>query len=416
MSRPKNNLIAALDVGTSKVCCFIGRVDERGKPRIIGIGHQVSRGIKNGTVVDMELAENCIANAVHAAEKMSGEQISSVFLNVANGHLASNVLDVEVSIANHEVGDNDIRRILDNPKLRQAQPGKELLQYMPIGYSIDKTKGIKDPRGMFGDKMGAEVLQVTADATIIKNLVSCVNRCHLDVNDMIAAPYAAGIASLTEDEIDLGVTLIDMGGGTSSIAVFFDGNLIFTDSIPLGGNHITNDIARGLSTPLSHAERMKTLYGSGMVTAQDDREVIDVPQVGEEDRESANHIPRSVLIGIIRPRIEETLEVIRNHLEDSGIARVAGRRCVLTGGASQLPGVREMATTILDKQVRLGRPQKISGLAEATEGPGFSACAGLLMLAAEELKKNPRAGMGGARRSSGKGLFGGLSGWIKDNF
>lgn len=415
MARPRNNLIAALDVGTSKVCCFIARLDERGRPRIIGIGHQVSKGLRNGTIIDMDQAENCIANAVHAAEKMSGEQIRSVHLSLAGGHLDSSTTQVEVSIAGHEVGDQDIKRILDNNKIRQVAPDRELIHFLPIGYSIDKTRGIKDPRGMFGEKLGADIHLVTADASTTRNLLSCVGRCHLDINSIVAASYASGTACLSEDEIDLGVTLIDMGGGTTTISVFFDGYMIFCDSIPIGGHHVTNDIARGLSTPLSHAERMKTLYGSAITSSFDDREVIDVPQIGEDEPETANHIPRSVLIGIIRPRLEETLEIIRTHLEDSGVSRISGRRCVLTGGASQLPGVRELASSILDKQVRLARPQKVSGLAEATEGPGFSTAAGLLLLAAEEAKKNPTKARFG-QRAPGGSFLNRAAGWLKENF
>jgi cell division protein FtsA len=402
-------------VGTSKVCCFIADIDDRGRPRVVGIGHQVSKGIRNGTVVNMELAETCIANAVHAAEKMAGSQIDSAYLSIAGGNLRSQAVQVDVSIAGHEVGEPDIRRILDNARVRELPPDQELVHFLPIGYAIDRTRGIKDPRGMYGEKLIADIHIVSANHSGLRNLVSCVKRCHLDIDNLVAAPYASGLACLAEDEIDLGVTLIDMGGGTTTITVFFDGYMIYCDSIPVGGHHITNDIARGLSTPITHAERMKTLYGNAIASSIDDREVIDVPQIGEDEREAANHIPRSVLTGIIRPRIEETLELVRSHLEDSGMNRISGRRCVITGGASQLPGIRELATSILDKQVRLGRPQKVSGLAEATQGPAFSACAGMLLYATNEARQGATH-RSFASKASSNNIFGRAKKWLKENF
>jgi len=200
----------------------------------------------------------------------------------------------------------------------------------------------------------------------------------------VISPYASALSCLVDDEKDLGVTLVDMGGGTTTIAVFYDGQIVFGDSIPVGGGHVTNDVARGLSTPVVHAERMKILYGSAIPAQSDDNEIIDVPLVGEDNHNHPNHVPRSILTGIIRPRIEETFELVRERLETSGADRVSGRRLVLTGGASQLHGVPEMAGQVLEKQVRVGRPLRISGLAEATSGPAFSTCAGLLRYGVEK--------------------------------
>jgi len=228
------------------------------------------------------------------------------------------------------------------------------------------------------------------------------------------SPYASGLASLVEDEMELGVTVIDMGGGTTTIAVFYEHNVIFTDVIPVGGNHVTSDIARGLSTPLAYSERMKTLYGHVIAAPADERELIDVPQVGEDDNAGSQQIPRSLLVGIVQPRVEETLELVRSRLELSGFDKIAGRRVVLTGGACQLPGTRELASTVLDKQVRLGRPTRVSGLAEATAGPAYATCAGLLNYAAtaevalpEEASQDPRE-LGG--------LMGRLGGWLREHF
>jgi cell division protein FtsA len=213
--------------------------------------------------------------------------------------------------------------------------------------------------------------------------------------------------------MDLGVTVIDMGGGTTTIGVFFDGNMIFADTVPVGGGHVTNDIARGLSTPLAHAERMKALWGSAISATLDERESIAVPQIGEEEDGHVNHVPKSLLVGIIAPRLEETFELVRHRLEVSGFDKVAGRRVVLTGGACQLHGVRELAALILDKNVRIGRPLRLAGLAEATHGPAFSTAAGLLHFALSERAETPRP----PRRAIGSMLdrFGRIGHWLREN-
>jgi cell division protein FtsA len=378
----RQGVIAALDVGSNKVACFIARLDhasesDAGVIRIMGIGHQVSRGIRSGVVVDMEAAEDAIRAAVEAAEKMAGVTIRSVVVNLTNSALVSHSVAVDVSIAGHEVREQDLTRVLNHGRGRAAVPDRQVIHAIPVGYSIDGSRGIRDPRGMFGERLGVNMNVVSAAQGPIRNLAICVERCHLQVGGFVVSPYASGLSCLVEDEMDLGVTCIDMGGGATSIAVFFDGNLLYTDVIPVGGNHVTNDIARGLATPVSHAERMKTLYGSALASPSDDQEMINVPQVGEDEAD-VFQIPRSMLTGIIQPRLEETLELVRDRLAQSNAQQVAGRRVVLTGGASQMNGIRELAARILEKQVRLGRPIRIAGLAESTGGPAFSTCAGLL--------------------------------------
>lgn len=271
---------------------------------------------------------------------------------------------------------------------------------------------MREPRGLVGDRLGVEMHIVTAAPGPVRNLEACVMRGHLRVAGFVASPYAAGLSSLVEDEKDLGVILIDMGGGTTSIAAFVGGALAFTDVVPVGGNHVTNDIARGLLTPVNHAERMKTLYGSALPSTADDRETIDVPQVGESDGDHLNRIPRSMLTGIIRPRIEETFELVRDRLVDSGFDRIAGRRLVLTGGASQLPGVRDLAARVLDKRVRVGQPLNVSGLADVTQGPAFSTCAGLLAYAVS----GPIEAYARAERPLPQGRLARVGRWLKENF
>lgn len=407
----RGDLIAALDVGTTKVCCFVARIEDAGEIRVVGIGHQVSRGLRTGTIVDMDAAAQAIAHAVHAAEQMAGETIREVAVNVSGGQPVSNTLSVEVPVGNHEVSDADIRRALAQARQYQGSPEQELIHTVPVGYSIDGSRGIRDPRGMFGEHLAVELHTVSAQASAVRNLATCVARCHLDIESFVVSPYAAGLAALVDDETDLGCTVIDMGGGTTTLAVFFDGNVVFTDCVPVGGGHVTNDIARGLTTPLAHAERMKTLYGCAMASVADEREIIDVPQVGEDEPAQANHVPKSLLIGIIQPRLEEIFELVRDRLEASGFAKVAGRRVVLTGGASQLPGTRELAQLILDKQVRLGRPTRLAGQAEANGGPAFATAAGLLAYSARQAADLPAA----APTEPPKHLWGRVSLWLKEN-
>ncbi len=408
----RHGLIAALDVGTTKTCCFIARNGAEGL-RTVGIGHQVSKGLRSGAVTDMDQVEESIRAAVDQAERMAGETVRDVFVNLSCGDPNSHIVGVECAIAGYEVSEQDYRRVLD-----QGQPevdtDREVIHRLPIGFSIDGNGGIRDPRGMYGERLGVNLHVITAAPGPLRNLSLCVRRGHLDLAGVVVSPYASGLACLVPDELDLGATLVDMGGGSTTIAVFHDGNLIHTATIPIGGAHVTNDIARGLSTPTSHAERLKTLYGSAIPSPSDDSEMIDVPQVGEDEQESAHHIPRSILNGIIRPRVEETLEMVRGRLEASGIERVAGRRVVLTGGSSQVQGVRDLAARILDKQVRVGRPIGIKGLADATCGPAFSTCAGLLAFGAEAeerayAKREPA-------NENFSGRFARIGKWLRESF
>lgn len=411
----RNGLVAALDIGSTKVVCFIARTGGDTGLQIVGMGHQLSRGIRSGTIVDMEAAADSIRATVEAAEQMAGENIREVVVNLSGGEPASRLIAYEISIAGHQIGDADLRQVLDPNVLNHGRPADhELVHTLPVGYSIDGQRGVADPRGMFGERLGANVHVISASNGALRNLATCIAHCHLEIDDKVVSPLASSLACLVDDEKHLGVTLIDMGGGTTTIAVYFDGELIHTDGIPVGGMHVTNDIARGLSTPVAHAERMKTLYGSAMPSPSDDREVLKVPVIGEESEAEANPVPRSMLVSIIRPRIEETFEMVRARLEETGFDKVAGRRVVLTGGASQLSGVREVAGMILDKQVRLGRPQPIRGMAEATGGPAFSTCAGLLKYAI----RTPAAAISSPYRPTEvpNGRFSRFGQWLRENF
>lgn len=407
--------IAVLDVGTSKVACFIAHIDSAGGIKIVGIGHQLSKGIRCGVITDFSEAEASIVAAVHAAEQMAGETIDTVMLSISGGNLGSRNVAVEISMPGEEVTDRDIMDIIELGRA-SIQPGDaDIIHCIPTSYYLDGARGIIDPRKMFGKRLGADLHIISAQPSITRNLAHCVGRCHLNVSEYVASPYASALACLEEDEKQLGVTLVDMGGGMTSFSVFGGGRNVYTDAIPIGGTHVTSDIAKGLSTSLAHAERIKTLHGSAIATASDDQVMIDVPPLGEEDPDELNTLPRSMLVGVIRPRVEEIFEMIRAKIEASGTSNFAGKRVVLTGGASQLLGVREMAATMLGKQVRLGRPRLLPGLAEAVSGPAFATSIGML----EYVVKKPMEEKMFAAYSQRGGLsasFEKMVSWFRENF
>ncbi len=414
-TKTRTGLVAALDVGTTKICCLIARVIGDRPPRIIGWGHQESKGLRNGAIVRMDDAEASIRATVEAAERMAGENIRQVAVNLAGGQPESRLVAYEVSIDGREIVDADLHRILDTTDIARDLPSdREMVHAIPVSYSIDGSRGVRDPRGMHGDKLGVNMHVISAQSGPLRNLKTCVERCHLDMEATVAAPYASALSSVVEDERQLGVTLIEMGGGATSVAVFFDGELVHTDALPVGGTHVTNDIARGLSTGLAHAERMKTLYGNAMPSPSDDREILKVPPIADEGGAEPHQVPRSMLVGIIRPRVEEIFEITRSRLEAAGFDKVAGRRVVLTGGASQLPGLAELAGMILDKQVRVARPRSMDGLAESVSGPPFAACVGLLRYALDRPLEAPKKALGPIEQP--KGRFGRLGQWLRENF
>jgi cell division protein FtsA len=401
-------IFAALDIGSSKIACLIARSENNEPPRVVGIGHQRTEGMKHGSVSNMEALQYAVGQAVVAAEQMAGETLQRVTVNISGAHLTSQTVDIELPLNGREVTDGDISRIQAQgqsmvPDDIHGHP-LELIHTIPVTYALDGQKSIRDPLGMTGSALQAQMHLIAAGFSPVRTLVTAIARCHLDVERLVAAPYASGLACLVEDEMDLGSLVIDMGAGTTSFGIFVDGNVVYTAGIPLGGAHVTNDIARGLTTSVAQAERLKTLYGNTIPSPMDEREIIDVPLVGEEAPENANHLPKSHLINIIQPRVEETLELVRAKINKSGFNEVAGRRVVLTGGASQLPGIRELAQRMLDKQVRLGRPLRVArpssqgsksggasftGLAESTSGPAFATTAGLLAIAMQpELASN----------------------------
>lgn len=371
--------IAVLDIGTSKVACMIAHPDEHSGMRIIGMGHQLSSGIKSGIITDIHEAETSIVAAVHAAEQMAGVTIEDVVVSVNGTPLKSRNVAVEMDIVSGGVADRDIIDILAEGTEAMQGDDYDVVHCFPSYYSLDDNRTIRDPRGMIGDKLSAELQIITAKHAYLRNLSQCIARAHLNVQEFVAASHASALCVCAPDELDLGVTVIDMGGGVTTLSVFVGGRNIYSDAIGIGGSHVTSDIAQGLSTSLSHAERLKTLYGSAVTSVKDAEMMIDVPQLGEyEDDDEPTTMPRAMLVGVIRPRMEEIFELLRNRLASSGVGKAAGRRCVITGGASQLIGAGELAAKMLAKQVRKGKPMPYPGIAEAVSGPAFSSVVGLL--------------------------------------
>ncbi|MCE1236823.1 MAG: cell division protein FtsA [Hyphomicrobiales bacterium] len=388
LSTRRATVVSVLDVGSTKVTCLIAKLTPRAVDKVLpgrthdmtvlGYGMQRSRGMKSGMVVNLDEAEQSIRLAVDAAERMAGLTIESLILNITAGRLHSEVYRAHVDVATQAVDEADIQRVLAAGASHSLTDDRTLIHSLPIGYALDGARGIKDPVGMLGEKLAVDMHVVGAECAPVRNLELAVNRCHLEVETIVATPYASGLATLVDDEADLGVACVDMGGGTTSMAVFADGAFCHVDAIAIGGHHVTMDIAQGLSTRLADAERIKTLHGSALATSSDDHEVIGVSSVGAERHDIVN-VPRGALTRIIRPRVEEILELVRDRLANSGFAGRVGKRVVLTGGASQLTGVVEVARRILGRNVRLGRPLGIAGLPQAAKGAAFAAAVGLLI-------------------------------------
>lgn len=412
----KGGQIAALDIGTSKVACFVGRRDHTGQLKITGVGHQLSKGIRAGIITDIKEAEASIVNAIHAAEQMSEETIEQVVVSVHGTALTSHQLQVALELAGDAVNDRDIEDINEEARESIASNVDEVIHTVPLRYTLDSQKGIQDPRGMVGGRLQADMHVVSLPISQLRNLANCLARCHLNLIDMVAAPQAAALGCLEPDEMELGATLIELGGGVTNISVFQEGKLVWCSSIPVGGFHVTNDIAQGLSTSIYHAERLKTLHGSVITSAVDNVATIEVPPLGEVlNEDEANHMPRSALIQIIRPRMEEIFEMVQRKLEQADLGRSASRHVVLTGGGSQLIGVKDLASQILARPVRLGKPRVLSGLADAVSGPAFSTIAGTMEYA--RLRANAGSSLiTNPAQLGAKAAFTRLIEWIQKNF
>ncbi len=346
---------------------------------VIGFGHTVARGMKAGGVVNLAQAEEAIRQAVDAAERMAKVEIESVVLSLSAGRLASELFAADIEIVGAAVSESDIARVLAAGSRHSLRDGRAVLHSLPVGYSIDGTNGIRDPRGMLGRQFGVHMNIATTDVAAARNLMLAVERCHLDVEAMVASPYVAGLAVLADDEADLGAAVVDMGAGTTTIAGFHGGRLVHLEGFALGGHHVTMDLARGLNARIDDAERIKTLYGSVIGGGSDERDMITVPPISEDERDQAQFVSRATLVAIIKPRVEEILEMVRDRLAASVLGADQRGHVILTGGASQLTGLPDLASQILGRPVRIGRPLGIAGAPDAAKGAAFAVAAGLLV-------------------------------------
>ncbi len=421
----RGKTVAVLDVGTSKVCCVIARPvpgarwhADLGEPpqfQALGIGRRASEGIKSGSIVDMEGAERSIRAAVDQAERAAGVTIDTVWLSITAGRLRSDVFAAAGNLKSGAVRGDDLDRLLSEARKYAGREKARVLHTIPTGYRLDDAPGIAEPLGMLGERLAVDVHAIVADEAPLRNLAFCIERCHLTPGGMVAAPFASALATITPDEAKLGVACIDMGGGTTTLSVFSEGACVYVDAIALGGHHVTIDIARALSAPIDQAERMKTLHGSAFASPSDEREIITYPAIGDETRPSLHQITKSQLAMIIRPRIEQILDVARQRLATSGFAALAGQRVVLTGGGSLLTGLTEFTSHMLGKSVRIGEPRTLRGSAETGSEPSFATAIGLLIASTSP----ERIGSGTAARRFGgadAGYLSRMGQWIKESF
>jgi cell division protein FtsA len=409
----RSGLVAVLDVGSSKTICLIGRA-EQGAMRVLGAALRESGGIKSGTVTSIVEAEEAIRDAVAAAESRADARIQNVLISVACGSPISIRARATAALDGALVSDAHLHALLREGRGRCQMEGYEVIQAAPTSYVVDEARGVHDPSGMFCQRIGVSMHAVGVRPSPLANLKLAVERCHLSVVGSLYAGYASALSTLTDDEKQLGATVIDMGGGVTSVAVFMEGQLVHADVVPMGGSHVTSDLARMLAAPISAAERLKTLYGAALGDIETGTDVISVPQMGEDGDGYANRVPRSMLTRIIQPRLEEIFAQVQERLRASGFDVAAGRRAVLTGGACQLAGTRELAQRVLNKQVRLGRPQTFNGLPAASAGPDYATALGLLMAGATmppealnpEFDSEPEKHKRGFIRDLVAGLFG----------
>jgi cell division protein FtsA len=387
VSPRRTAVVVALDVGTSKITCLIARLRPNAQGEalrrrshsieILGFSHAISQGIKGGAIVDLAEAEVAVRNAIGLAERSAKVQVDGIVLSLSAGRIGSERLAAEIDVQGASVSDHDIARALQAGYRSAASEGRVLLHALPIGFSLDGTNGVREPRGMLARRFGLDMHLATADLGACRNLMLVIERCHLDIEAMVASAYASGLSTLADDEADVGAAVIDFGAGTTTLAVFGDGRFVHADGFALGGNHVTMDLARGLSIGLQSAERIKTLYGSVMAGGSDDRDLIALPAIRGED--APGSVSRAMLTNIIRPRVEEILEMVRDRLATSPFSAEPRGRIVLTGGGSLLTGLADLAGRVLGRPVSLGRPLGIAGMPDVAKGPAFAAAAGLLV-------------------------------------
>jgi cell division protein FtsA len=380
----KNSIVVGLDIGTSKVCAIVGEMTEHGV-EIIGLGSHASQGLRKGVVINIESTTNSVKKAVEEAALMAGCEIHTVFTSISGGHIKAFNSHGIVAVKNKEVAQRDLERVIDAAKAVAIPMDREVLHVLPQDYIIDEQDGIKEPLGMSGVRLEAKVHIVTGAVTSAQNIVKCCNRTGLNVAEIVLAPLAAAEAVLSDEERELGVVLVDMGGGTTDIVLYHDGTLKHTAVLGIGGNHVTNDIAAGLRTPFNEAERIKQRYGFAKARMVTDDERVEVPSVAGK---GAGTVSRQILCEIIEPRLTEIFELIQREVAKSGYEGSLASGVVITGGSMLLPGAVEMAERSFGLPVRLGLPAHVGGLIDVIDSPAYAAAVGLVL---HGMKRQERA-------------------------
>ncbi len=412
--KKKKSFMTVLDIGTSKVCCLIVKFGSDERPEVIGMGYAPAQGIKAGAIVDLDKATDCIGAVLAQAEKQAERQIESVVVNISSTQLKSHHIQKEIEISDGKpITAADVKRLVDGVVGTCMSEGNEVIHSFPLSYSVDKEQGIADPRGLYGLKLGVHMHIITLPESQSRNLVAVLDRCHVSVEMKVATPYAAALAVLTDEEKEIGVTSIDFGAGTTSVAIFLSGGLVHLGLVPSGGNVMTRDIAQGLSTSLAVAERLKTLNGAAFLSPKDELERLIVPVLGEEEGSNIQ-IPRSDLISIIVPRLEEILEQTGKILDEHPHFLIATKRLVLSGGGAGLQGLKEKATASLSGTVRLGRVVPVKGLSNQFDFYTFSTCIGLLKYAM--IRQKSLLNEQFAPKPAKQGVFGKVTQWLAQNF
>lgn len=393
----QRGVIALLDIGTSKIACLvlrfepdtglrapetIGSLAGQSTFRVIGAATTRSRGVRFGEIDAMAETERAIRTAVQAAQKMANTRVDHVIAAFAGAQPRSYGLAGEVEVAGSHVDEQDVARVLAACDMPPIGQGREVLHAHPVNFALDHRSGLGDPRGHVGRRLAADMHLLTVDAAAIQNLIYCIRRCDLELAGIANSAYVSGLSALVEDEQELGAACIDMGGGATGVSIFMKKHMIFADAVRLGGDNITRDIAAGLQVPMAVAERIKTFHGGVQATGMDDREMIELAGNSGDWEKDRRQVSRAELIGIMRPRVEEILEEVRNLLDAAGFEHLPSQQIVLTGGASQIPGLDGLAARILGQNVRLGRPLRVQGLPQAATGSGFASAVGLALFAA----------------------------------
>lgn len=373
----EEKIIAGIDIGTTKIATVVARVDEYNSINIIGVGTHPSTGLRRGVVINIEKTIESIKKSVQQAELMAGYKIERAYAGIAGDHIRSinSKGVIAVSGEGKIIDQRDVDRVIDAAKAIALPMDRQIVHILPQEYIVDDQDGIKNPVGMAGTRLECEVHIVTASATAIQNIINCVKKAGCEVNKIVLEPYASSLAVLDSDELDLGVAIMDIGGGTTDLAVFFDGSIRFTSVIGLGGTHVTSDLSHGLRTPVNHAEEIKKNYGFALQSMIEADELVRVPGIGDR---APRDISRAVLCQIIQPRMEEMFELALKELQRSGLYETLGAGLVLTGGASLMPGTADLAEKVIGLPAKIGTPKVSSGLVEAITSPVYATAVGLI--------------------------------------